>query len=391
MLARTASARRQAARRVIPRDISMGIMAMEAARRRHNIKVRRAAARRAQHPPRFCAQACLASTLRYSRPQCCLHVADTPPAPPYPAPPRPASLRACLVLWPTCWRCRRSCPRRSRWSAATRRSRCGAAPSGERLGANPIPLLPPIACGCVARASGWCRCLKKGHARSSTGSQHPKNTPTRRLSLCVQVVVDTTDTGMRLVQELNKSNGGRVTFMPLDALRVPEVRARPARAEARPRCGRSVPRPQGRPAGGTTRGWCAASNRLTPLRRAADYSGAVVPTSKPLLLPAPPPHHAPGGVPHRVGRRRGAHVPGAQVRRALQEGRHAGACARARACGVLSQGGACSCACVRVCCCRAGPVRVLVCVCVVAGRAWGLELALPGPPVAGPRSCPGER
>ncbi|KIZ01960.1 Structural maintenance of chromosomes protein 3, partial [Monoraphidium neglectum] len=38
-----------------------------------------------------------------------------------------------------------------------------------------------------------------------------------------QVVVDTTDTGMRLVQELNRQRSGRVTFMPLDALRVQEV------------------------------------------------------------------------------------------------------------------------------------------------------------------------
>lgn len=40
-----------------------------------------------------------------------------------------------------------------------------------------------------------------------------------------QVVVDTTDTGMRLVAELNKQRSGRVTFMPLDALRAPDVSA----------------------------------------------------------------------------------------------------------------------------------------------------------------------
>jgi chromosome segregation ATPase len=47
--------------------------------------------------------------------------------------------------------------------------------------------------------------------------------------LPLQVVVDTTDTGMRLVQDLNRQRSGRVTFMPLDALRVQEVRpcARP--------------------------------------------------------------------------------------------------------------------------------------------------------------------
>ncbi|GBF98156.1 hypothetical protein Rsub_10568 [Raphidocelis subcapitata] len=38
-----------------------------------------------------------------------------------------------------------------------------------------------------------------------------------------QVVVDSTDIGMRLVAELNRQRSGRVTFMPLDALRVQEV------------------------------------------------------------------------------------------------------------------------------------------------------------------------
>jgi len=38
-----------------------------------------------------------------------------------------------------------------------------------------------------------------------------------------QVVVDTTDTGMRLVQELNRHRSGRVTFMPLDTIRAPDV------------------------------------------------------------------------------------------------------------------------------------------------------------------------
>lgn len=42
-----------------------------------------------------------------------------------------------------------------------------------------------------------------------------------------QVVVDTADTGMRLVRELNKARSGRVTFMPLDTLRSPDVSPQP--------------------------------------------------------------------------------------------------------------------------------------------------------------------
>ena len=73
----------------------------------------------------------------------------------------------------------------------------------------PLPRLPP----------------QRGPDATPNARPNPSQTNPAPPTPPQKVVVDSTDVGMRLVSELNRQRSGRVTFMPLDALRVQEVRA----------------------------------------------------------------------------------------------------------------------------------------------------------------------